>query len=79
MKVTILYFGQLKEQAGTDKEVIDSNTNTVSGIYQQLQERHGLSLTFENLRAARNETFCEGTDQIRDDDVIAFMPPMSGG
>ena len=79
MKVTILYFGQLKEQAGTDKEVIDSNTNTVSEIYQQLKERHGLSLPFENLRAARNEIFCEGTDTVRDDDVIAFMPPMSGG
>jgi sulfur-carrier protein len=79
MKITILYFGQLKEQAGTDKEVIDSKTNTVSEIYQQLKERHGLSLSFKNLRAARNETFCEGTDTIRDNDVIAFMPPMSGG
>ena len=79
MKVTILYFGQLKEQAGTAKEVIDSKTDTVSEIYQQLKERHGLSLSFENLRAARNEIFCEGTDPVRDDDVIAFMPPMSGG
>ena len=79
MKVTILYFGQLKEQAGTDKEVIDSKTNTVSEIYQQLKERHGLSPSFDNLRAARNEIFCEGTDPVRDEDVIAFMPPMSGG
>ena len=79
MKVTILYFGQLKEQAGTAKEVIDSKTDTVANVYQQLKERHGLSLSFANLRAARNEIFCAGTDPVRDDDVIAFMPPMSGG
>jgi molybdopterin synthase sulfur carrier subunit len=79
MKVTILYFGQLKEQVGTAKEVIDSKANTVSEIYQQLKESHGLSLSFANLRAARNEIFCEGTDPVREDDVIAFMPPMSGG
>jgi sulfur-carrier protein len=79
MKVTILYFGQLKEQAGMAREVIDSKGNTVAEIYQELKERHGLSMSFDNLRAARNETFCEGTDQVMDKDVIAIMPPMSGG
>ena len=79
MMITILYFGQLKEQAATDKEVIDSKAKTVSEIYQQLKERHGLTIAFDNLRAARNEIFCEGTDPVREDDVIAFMPPMSGG
>lgn len=79
MKVTILYFGLLKEQTGMAREVIDSKNNTVAEIYQELKNRHGLSMSFDNLRAARNETFCEGTDQVMDEDVIAIMPPMSGG
>ena len=79
MKITVLYFGQLKEQAGMASESLEMENATVAELYRQLKERHGLSMPFENLRAARNETFCKGTEAIRADDVIAFMPPMSGG
>ena len=79
MKVTVLYFGQLKEQASTAAESLEVENSTIAELYRQLKERHGLSMPFENLRAARNETFCKGTEAIRADDVIAFMPPMSGG
>ena len=79
MKITVLYFGQLKQQAGRASETLEMDDAPVAEVYRQLKERHGLSMPFENLRAARNETFCKGTETIRADDVIAFMPPMSGG
>ena len=79
MKITVLYFGQLKQQAGTASETLEMDDAPVAELYRQLKKRHGLSMPFENLRAARNETFCKGTEVIRADDVIAFMPPMSGG
>ncbi|MBT3636307.1 MAG: MoaD/ThiS family protein [Opitutae bacterium] len=79
MKITVLYFGQLKQQAGTASETLEMDDAPVAELYRQLKKRHGLSMPFENLRAARNETFCKGTEAIRADDVIAFMPPMSGG
>ena len=79
MKITVLYFGQLKEDAGTASESFEIDASTVAKLYDQLKKRHGLTIPFENLRAARNETFCKGTETIRPDDVVAFMPPMSGG
>ena len=79
MKVTVLYFGQLKEEAGTASESVEIDPSTVAKLYDQLKERHGLTMPFDNLRAARNENFCKATETVRPDDVIAFMPPMSGG
>lgn len=79
MKVTVLYFGQLKEEAGTASESLEIDASTVAKLYDQLKQRHGLTMPFDNLRAARNENFCEATETVRPDDVIAFMPPMSGG
>ncbi len=79
MKITVLYFGQLKEEAGTASESLEIDASTVARLYDQLKERHDLTMPFDNLRAARNEIFCKGTETVRPDDVIAFMPPMSGG
>ena len=79
MKITVLYFGQLKEEAGTASESLEIDASTVAKLYDQLKETHGLTMPFDNLRAARNEIFCRATETVRSDDVIAFMPPMSGG
>lgn len=79
MKLTILYFARLKTQAATDSEVIETELDRVDDVYRFLQRERGLELSFNEIRAARNEHFCDGSTLLKDGDVVAFMPPMSGG
>lgn len=79
MNVTILYFARLKAEAHVDRETVETDAVTVEELYQNRQQAHGLDLPFSQLRAAVNESFCEGGTELRDGDVVAFMPPMSGG
>ena len=69
MKITVLYFGQLKQQAGTASETLEMDDAPVAELYRQLKKRHGLSMPFENLRAARND----GDDQIFLDFVLGGL------
>lgn len=79
MKVTILYFARLKAMAHVDCETVETPPVTVEELYKERQQAHGLDLPFGQIRAAVNESFCGGETLLGDGDVVAFMPPMSGG
>ena len=79
MKITVLYFAQLKVQRGLSQEAIETDITNVEDLYSSLASQHGLQLSFSNIRTARNEVFCNTDEVISDGDTIAFMPPMAGG
>ncbi|MEY3001585.1 MAG: hypothetical protein RL648_1799 [Verrucomicrobiota bacterium] len=79
MKLTILYFARLKEAAGTDFQSLETACSTVEELYAALAREQQFGLPFDQIRAAVNETFCDGSTLLKDGDVVAFMPPMSGG
>ena len=79
MKITLLYFARLKAGAGVGSETIETDCSTVEALYLERQRAHGLDLPFAQIRAAVNESFCEGKTRLKAGDVVAFMPPMSGG
>ena len=75
----VLYFGLLAEKRGRSDEQISSSMKTVSDLYAELDGKHGLSLKPENFRAAVNDEFVAWDAGIVSGDVVAFLPPMSGG
>ncbi|MGE9296190.1 MAG: MoaD/ThiS family protein [Puniceicoccales bacterium] len=78
-RVTVLYFAQLSAQAGCAEEILETDAEQVSQIFADRTAAHGFSLPIQRVRFARNEEFCQGEDEFADGDVIAIMPPMSGG
>ena len=79
MKITLLYFGSLREQRGLPEECIETTTTTVSELFNELSTRHHFSYHFDQLRAALNEEFCSPETPLSDNDTVALMPPMAGG
>jgi molybdopterin converting factor subunit 1 len=78
--ITARLFARLREQAGTDLEVVDLAGATVEDVYRVLRERHpGLEADLGLIRPARNEAFAEWSDAVADGDEVAFIPPVSGG
>jgi len=80
MRVQIRCFASLRELAQGQSELALDDPSTVDDAWAALAERHpGLSPHRPYVRAARNGVYAAWTDQLADDDVIAFLPPVSGG
>jgi MoaE-MoaD fusion protein len=82
MQIQVLLFATLKDLAG-EKQIaltLPGESGTVDAVRQTLIGRY--PQIAENLRvalAAINEEFAFPVDLVRDGDVIAFFPPVSGG
>jgi molybdopterin converting factor subunit 1 len=89
-QVTVLYFGGLKEALGcaVDRVSLEEGQSGMSDLYERLCQRHGsLPILLTNVRIAVNEEFVEGVGQtllrsdvvLKEGDVVAFIPPVTGG
>lgn len=76
--MTVLYFAALREAAGVSEEQLPV-PGSLTELYAVLRERHGFKHAQNQLRVACNGAFCDWRYVPADDDVIAFIPPVSGG
>jgi len=78
--ITARLFARLREQAGTDCELVDMAGATVQDVYHALRERHpALEPDLALIRPARNQDVTEWSERVADGDEVAFIPPVSGG
>lgn len=73
----ILFFAHLRDAAG--EEAVDMNVAglTVSDVKKLVAEKVGVSL--DAVMTAVNEEFATDDEVIQEQDIIAFIPPVSGG
>ncbi len=81
--VSVLYFAALRDLAGTSEERLglgDSASSTVASLLVAIEQRHeGLRGRLASVRVAVNEEFVESTSSLQPGDVVALIPPVSGG
>lgn len=75
--INVLLFAHLRETVGEDKLAIDAEEMTVSDVKAWLEARYPLELS--NVMSAVNEDFAMDHTIVKKGDVIAFIPPISGG
>jgi molybdopterin synthase sulfur carrier subunit len=76
--VKVLFFAALKEEMGKDFINLDIKNKTVSELKEILKDNYP-NVSFEGVMTAINEEFAFDEDEIKMDDVVAFIPPVSGG
>lgn len=76
--ITVLFFAGIREEIGVDRLQIDIQNITVQQLKQYLQIEYQLS-TLHQVMSAVNESFVTDDEVIKDQDTIAFIPPVSGG
>ncbi|WP_332634168.1 molybdopterin converting factor subunit 1 [Halalkalibacter flavus] len=76
--IKILLFAELQEEAGTDQVEVDKAGVTVNEVKSWLQKQYNLT-ALENTMIAINESYADENEVVKDGDVIAFIPPVSGG
>jgi molybdopterin synthase catalytic subunit/molybdopterin converting factor small subunit len=80
VQVTVRCFASLRELAQDRCELALPDGATVADAWTAMVARFpGLSPHRRYVRAARNGAYAGWEDVLGDDDVIAFLPPVSGG
>ena len=85
MKVKVVFFANLREQLGTEVEVVDlpDSASTVAGLRLHLMQRGGAwQHAFSDMkvvRAAVNQDMAAANAPLNPGDEIAFFPPVTGG
>lgn len=76
--VDVLFFAELQEQIGKEKVSIDADGLTVKELIEQHLSKYKLN-DLKNAMIAVNEEYSNENVKLSKGDVVAFIPPVSGG
>jgi len=80
MRLELRCFASLREIAGDRSELSLADDATVEDAWKALEARHpGLRPHRSYVRVARNGSYVAWDERVAEGDVIAFLPPVSGG
>ena len=74
----ILFFAHLRDAVGEESIEMDANEKTVVQLKQQIAETYKIQ-KLDTAMVAINEEFAKDSEIIQEGDIIAFIPPVSGG
>ena len=75
----VRYFARLRELTRTDEDIFHvSNDQTISGVLERVKEKYPILAEEKNLLIALNEKYANLNDPVRDTDVVAIFPAVSG-
>lgn len=77
--IVVEYFALFREQAGTGREEVSTRARTPAELYEELRDRHGLSLEAQRIRVAVNDEFAPWNRELQEGDRVVFIPPVAGG
>lgn len=80
MKINTLFFGIVTDLVGTNQQdfIVDENTS-VANFKLILKEKYPQLENINSYAIAVNETYANDIDILKDSDVVAIIPPVSGG
>lgn len=81
MRVTILYFAQLRERRGASSDVLELPTDgDVAMALATIAKRHpDVAPHLPRIQVAVNQVVVAATTPLSDGDELALLPPVSGG
>lgn len=76
--IKVLFFAELEEIVGSREISIDQSQMSVNEVKEYLKGKF-LNLAVDRAMVAVNEEYAEDADIVKTGDVVAFIPPVSGG
>ena len=76
--IRVLLFAHLQEEAGTSELQIEKENITVAELKDVVAKEYNVPMA-ASIMVAINEEYANEDDTIRDGDVVALIPPVSGG
>ncbi|RPD96418.1 MoaD/ThiS family protein [Aureibaculum marinum] len=80
MKIELLFFGIVKDIVGkSTSEFRLSNNCSIKQFKAILHEKYPQLADYNSFSVAVNENYVEDNYQLKDNDIVALIPPVSGG
>jgi molybdopterin converting factor small subunit len=81
VRVTVVYLGQARELAGTkeDQFVLNSPAKVEHAFSQAVNAHPELAQMKENIRPLLNGQWSKESQELKDGDRVALLPPVGGG
>jgi len=76
--IEILFFADLQEAVGKNKITIDDSNITVKELKDKWLRKYNLP-TLDRAMIAVNEEYASEDAIVHKGDIVAFIPPVSGG
>jgi sulfur-carrier protein len=74
----VMFFAHLRDAVGAEFLMMEAAGKTVAELKAELTETYNLP-KMETVMTAINEEFAMNEEIIKENEVIAFIPPVSGG
>jgi sulfur-carrier protein len=74
----VLFFAHLRDAVGQESLQLEAAGKTVAQLKEEIAETYKLE-KMDTVMTAINEEFAMNDEIIQKDDVVAFIPPVSGG
>jgi molybdopterin synthase sulfur carrier subunit len=80
MKVKVLYFSQVKDKVGKNEEEVEFEGKTLKDLIDVLAKKYpDIEEILKRSMFAVNESYETMDYNLQDNDIIAIIPPVSGG
>ena len=76
--ITVLFFAQLQESAGCSQFQLEQQEMTIKQLKNVVQQQYP-TVALQHVMTAVNEEFVLEEEVVKTGDVVAFIPPVSGG
>lgn len=76
--IKLLLFAHLQEEVGQSELMIETDKMTVEQLKTWVKNEYTVS-NIESVMVAVNEQYAIDTDELKSGDVVALIPPLSGG
>ncbi len=77
MRIKVLYFGAFRDITNKREEIIEFNGKMLKELISILKEKYNLN--DENMIVSINYKYVDGDAELKENDEIAIMTPVSGG
>lgn len=77
--IELLFFAQLQEEVGSKSVTIEANDISISDIMNQFLAKYDIQHLLDEAMIAVNEEYSQKDTVVSAGDIVAFIPPVSGG
>jgi sulfur-carrier protein len=75
--ITLLFFAHLQEAVGEGRVELPNVPKTVKALKREVEKRYNIDL--KQVMVAVNEEYARDDQALHPGDIVAFIPPVSGG